>query len=57
MVKRFLFKCLSCSFREIGIIPFNLTLDNQVSKFNENEEEFMRNYNCPKCDWSEQKGN
>lgn len=33
----------------MGIIPFDLTLDLQVSKFNEFEGEFMENYKCPKC--------
>lgn len=37
----------------MGIIPFNLTLDSQMSKFNEFEEEFMKNYKCPKCGWAE----
>ena len=33
----------------MGIIPFDLTIDSQMSKFNEFEEEFVKKYKCPKC--------
>ena len=52
MTKRFVFKCESCNHKEMGIIPFRLTLKSQIRTFNEFEEEFMRNYKCPKCGWS-----
>ena len=46
----FLFKCQSCSHREMGVIPFNLTLDSQMNRFNEFEEEFMKNTSVPNVD-------